>query len=113
MATTLTLNAQANVTLGLANVCTRFDPPANARRFRVMSRTNDAKLAFDATLTDGGALGAVAYETLPANVPLEFDVPGAHGQSRNIDTATAASNSRRFFIASATASCVVEVTAVR
>lgn len=111
MATALTLGVQANVTLGGANVVTRIDPPANARRVRLLARTADAKLVLDSAIADAGVLGGTAYETLPANVPLEFPVPGAN-RSRNIDSAAAASNSRRFFLASATASLVVEVTAL-
>lgn len=112
MASTLTLGVEANVTTGSANVCTRVDAPANARRFRILSRVNDAKLTFDATATDGGALASLAYETIPAGVPLEFTIPGVVGKSRNLDSAAAASNSRRFFVTSATGSTAIEVVAL-
>ena len=95
MAVTLTQGLPANTTLGASNVVTRFDPPSIFRRLRITFRTNDGKWSRDPSLSDAGALGASTYETLLANVAYEYDWTGG-----------------ALFLASATGSTVVEVTAV-
>lgn len=112
MATTLALGVEQNVTLsGTPGNMTRFDPPANARWLKITPRAYDVKFVRGGT--DGDAIGASAYETLYAGTTYTIRVPGSGGgNARNIDSAAAASNSRRVCLASLTASVVVEIVAL-
>lgn len=95
------LPALDNITLsGVANTCTQITVPDSAGKVTFRARANAAKLAWGQSLADGGALGAADYLTLPADTLIEIIVAG-EGRTRAgiVD----------YYIASATASVVVEV----
>lgn len=80
--------------------------PKNARYLVVRSVTSDSKLFAPA---DGGT----DFETLPADTLRTLRVPGSgSGQARNLDTAAAASNTRRVELSSLVASVIVQIKAV-
>jgi len=96
----------------VAGTLKRVDVPANARWVKITPRATDAKLVRGGT-TDI-AIGATAYETLFADSVNSIRVRGSgDGRGRNTDSAAVATNSRRICLASATASQVVEITALR
>ena len=99
-----------NVDVGSANTVRRLVPPTNARRLRIVSRTNASKLVVqtadgEITLADGDALSSTPYTTLPANTPMEIDVPNAGDRSRQL-----VEGRRYVWVASATANTIVEIT---
>lgn len=99
MATTVTGTAQVeiyNVTLAAsAGNVTEIRLPARSGVLMLTARTNDSKLCASASLADGGAIGAVAYQTLPAGTPIVVDVSGI--------------SSDYIYLGSATNSAVVEL----
>jgi hypothetical protein len=113
VAVTLVLGAAQDVTLsGTIGNLTRFDVPNKARWIKITPRANAAKLV-RGTGTDAAAIGTDPYETIFGDETLTMRVPGSgQGPARNMDSAAAASNTRRFCLASATASLVVEVVAL-
>lgn len=103
MATTIAspLPAIANITLSATpgNV-TQVIIPAGAARVSIKARTSAAKLALDSTLTDGAAIGASPYIALSADAMYEIRPFGMKKTTADVLS---------YFIASATASVVVEV----
>lgn len=94
MAVTLsTFFAPDTITLGSADVLTEIRPPEGTRYIWVTFTANAGKLAY--TGTDGGAIGA-DFIPLAADTGVELQHQG----------------DRKFYLASATGSTVVTVTAV-
>ena len=94
------LPAVNNLTLGAANVCTKVTVPTGARLVTIKPRANPAKFAVDTTLTDGGALGAVAYVELAADQGYEITM---HGLAKT------RADTGQFFLACAAGSVVCEI----
>jgi len=101
MATTITgstLPDAARITLsGTPNEATRVNVPAYIAKASVAAISVDSKIAFSGT--DGAAIGST-YVTVPAGSMLELSMVDGAGES----TRTTA-----IYVASATASAVVEV----
>ena len=107
---TLALGVPQRIELSaVADTLKRFDPPANARALRIAPDA-DVKIVIGGT--DGAALGTTAYDPVYARTHTPFPVPGAAGGgARNLDSAAAASNSRRVCICGP-ASATFTITAV-
>lgn len=93
--------------------CSRFDPPANARYVKI------EPIAYDVELVRGGTDAAVitpgttAAEVVFGDSVLQLRVPfSGSGTMRNLDSAAAASNSRRFCLAPTVASTKVRLVAL-
>ena len=80
--------------------------PANARFLVLKSVSVDSKLF-------APVAGGTDFETLAADSLRTIRVPGSgSGRTRNLDTAAAASNTRRVELSSLTASAIVQCKAV-
>ena len=96
--TTTTLPALDNVTTGAANVLQQIKLPLGDHcRISLYFRTNPGKVVFSGT--DGGALGAADYLTIPADAWHEIH----NGSARDRKGVTS------IYVTSATASTVVEL----
>lgn len=87
---------------GTPGTITVLVPPKNARYLVIKPRTSPVKLTEPAA-------GGTDFSTIEGDAMRTIRVPGSGaGRSRNMDTAAAASNSRRVGLASTVASVIVE-----
>lgn len=108
---TLALGVPQRIELSAtAGTLKRFDPPANARALRIVADNGALKIVPGGT--DAAAIGSTAYDPAPARAATPYPIPGTRGGvARNIDSADAASNTRRVCIAGP-ASATFTITAV-
>jgi hypothetical protein len=111
-AVTLVLGETTEVDCGTADTVRLIELPANAKRVRATARTVASKLIEQTStgtivLADAAAIGTTDYQTLPPNTPIEIDVPGTQGTSRQLVAAL-----RRLWVSSSTANAIVELRAL-
>lgn len=93
--------------------CARIDPPANARYVKIEPIASDIEIVRGGTDTTVITPGTTAAEVAFADSVSQIRVPfSGSGTMRNIDSAAAASNSRRFCLAPTFASSKVRVVAL-
>jgi hypothetical protein len=105
----LALNTAQEIQLSATpNTMQEVTFPLSARRYRMQFRTNQGKLIQNGG-TDAAVITTEKCHLINANQLADYDVPGTRGGLvRNNDSAT-----RKIWLASATGSTVVEITALR
>lgn len=94
-------------TQALSTNAQEFAFPANAREFLIHNLDASIVLRYAFAGTDGAPLPG-DYERLGAGVQIVLAVPGVKGQSRNLSA-----SSRKIFVAAASSTPSVTITALR